>query len=70
MATLSALRNAWHPLLNLYRTHVLCPPDLCPRPLHSHSRLHPVCEEPPSLVGRERPLFPNFKHQPFSQDAC
>lgn len=30
MATLSALRHSWHPLLHPYRTHVLCPPNLCP----------------------------------------
>jgi hypothetical protein len=30
MATFGALRHPWHPLLHPYRTHVLCPLDLCP----------------------------------------
>ena len=30
MATFGALRHPWHPLLHPYRTHVLCPPNLCP----------------------------------------
>ena len=29
MATFGALRHPWHPLLHPYRTHDLCPPDLC-----------------------------------------
>jgi len=31
MATFGALRHPWPRLLHPYRTHVLCPPDLCPR---------------------------------------
>jgi hypothetical protein len=30
MAPISSLRHPWHPLLRPYRTHVLCPLDLCP----------------------------------------
>ena len=30
MAIFGALRPPWHPLLHPYRTHVLCPPNLCP----------------------------------------
>ena len=31
MATLGALRHPWNRLLRPYRTHVLCPPNLCPK---------------------------------------
>ena len=30
MATFGALRHPWNRLLHPYRTHVLCPPNLCP----------------------------------------
>jgi len=30
MATFGALRHPWNWLLHPYRTHVLCPPNLCP----------------------------------------
>jgi hypothetical protein len=30
MATFGALRHSWNRLLHPYRTHVLCPPNLCP----------------------------------------
>jgi len=30
MATFGALRPPWNRLLHPYRTHVLCPPNLCP----------------------------------------
>jgi hypothetical protein len=32
MATFGALRHPWNRLLPPYRTHVLCPLDLCPNP--------------------------------------
>lgn len=36
MATFGALRPPWNRLLHPYRTHVLCPPNLCPTQLADH----------------------------------
>src|SRR5271156_6531158 len=41
MATLGALRHPWHPLLHPYRTHDLCPGDLCR--LNEFRRLNLTC---------------------------
>jgi hypothetical protein len=53
----SALRHPWEHLLHPYRTHVLCPLDLCLLPTSA-----PRLRKPPSLVCRERAVGRGFSN--------
>jgi hypothetical protein len=57
MATFGALRPPWNRLLHPYRTHVLCPPNLCPNvdfPENFEGFCAPLQWIPLSLQGRGR----------------
>ena len=56
MATFEALRHHWYPLLHPYRTHVLCPPNLCPNvdfPENSEGFLRALAMDT-SVAARQR----------------
>ena len=72
MATLGALRHPWHPLLPPYRTHVLCPLDLCQN-LCLKAEVAGLLSPQVSVAGSARGAIPvntTSLRLPLAPDLC